>query len=388
MAKQFDNLFEQICCFDNLWLAFKRAAKGKRSQEEVADFECDADLRLLGIQLALHTGTWRPGPYRSFEISDPKRRVVSAAPFADRVVHHALVQVIEPLFERTFIGDSYANRVGKGTHAALDRAQSWVRAYPYVLQCDVKQFFPSVDHVVLLAVLARKIACLPTLDLCQRILVSGDGVLHEEYDMVHFEGDDLLAIHRPRGLPIGNLTSQFWANVLLNELDQFVKRELGCHAYLRYVDDFLLFSANKRELWHWRTVVLSKIASMRLTLHERRATVAATAGGVPFLGFRLFASNRRLKSRNAWAFTHRLRVGLHDVAMGTMALDDLSAKVQGWVAHAEHGNTWRLRERIFDSHPIGLAQVLGQSGDARIPSVCQSARPAGVVDAAHAQVSA
>ncbi len=358
MAKQFDRLFEEITSFENLWSAFKSAAKGKRSQVEVADFEVNADWRILEIQAALKSGRWQPGPYRSFEINDPKRRVVSAAPFADRVVHHALVRVIEPLFERTFIGDSYANRMGKGTHAALNKAQVWVRDYPYVLQCDLKQFFPSVDHVVMANVLTRKLACMPTLDLCKRILASGVGLLDAEYAMVHFDDDDLFAVARPRGLPIGNLTSQFWANVLLNELDQFVKRELGCHAYLRYVDDFLLFSKSKAELWQWKAAIVKKLSLLRLTLHERRACVATTAGGVPFLGLRLFANHRRLKSRNAWAFSHRLRLAKLALAAGDIDRDKFDAKLKGWVAHAAHADTWRLREKIFN--PVGSASSLSK----------------------------
>ena len=274
--------------------------------------------------------------------------MVSAAPFADRVVHHALVQVIEPLFERTFIGGSYANRLGKGTHAALDKAQGWAREYGYFLPCDLKQFFPSIDHAVLQSVLARKMVCAPALALCERILASGVGLLDDEYSMVFFEGDDLLAAQRPRGLPIGNLTSQFWANVLLNELDQFVKRELGCHAYLRYVDDFLLFSNDKRQLWQWKAAVMEKLAQLRLRLHVRRACVGECAGGLPFLGFRLFARHRRLKTRNAWAFSHRLAAGKRHVASGLLTQDQLDAQVKGWVAHAAQADTWRLREKIFN----------------------------------------
>jgi hypothetical protein len=150
--------------------------------------------------------TYRPGAYYSFYIRDPKRRLISAAPFRDRVVHHALCNVIEPLFERTFIGDSYANRVGKGTHRALDRAQELARRYQYVLQCDVEQFFPSVDHTVLRAIISRKIADEQVMWLVDQILNSGAGVLTEEYTMVYFPGDDLFAVNRPRGLPIGNLT--------------------------------------------------------------------------------------------------------------------------------------------------------------------------------------
>lgn len=369
MAKRFDHLFEQITSYENLWQAFGRAAKGKRSQPEVAMFELWVDVHLLRLREELLAGSWQPGGYHNFTINDPKRRVVSAAPFADRVVHHALVQVLEPLFEPTFIADSYANRKGKGVHAALDKAQGWVRGYRYMLPCDLKQFFPSVDHAVMMAVLARKIACAPTLNLCGKILASGEGLLEAEYNMAFFPGDDLLAAARPRGLPIGNLTSQFWANVLLNDLDQFVKRQLQCHAYLRYVDDFVLFSDSKAQLWDWKAQIICNLSELRLVMHEKRACVQKTAAGLPFLGFRLFAHHRRLKTRNAWAFSHRLRDMQAAVAAGDLQVDALRERVRGWVAHAEHADTWRMREKLFNR---SLA-VPPQLADERIPAFFEAA---------------
>ena len=188
--------------------------------------------------------TYRPGPYASFNIHEPKRRLISAAPFRDRVVHHALCNVIEPAFERSFIDHSYANRVGKGTHRALDACQAFARRYRYVLPCDVRQFFPSVDHSILERALNRRIQDGGIRWLIRLILDSGVGVLSEEYEMVYFPGDNpstvlrpgsgcssgqgLLAANRPRGLPIGNLTSQFWANCYLNTFDHFVGKELRC----------------------------------------------------------------------------------------------------------------------------------------------------------------
>jgi len=255
VVKRYSNLYPKITTFENLHKAYHKAAKGKRRKPEVAAFEFDLESNLLRLEEALVAKTYRPGDYHSFYIRDPKHRLVSAAPFCDRIVHHALCNVIEPIFERTFIGDSYANRVGKGTHAALDRCQHFTQQYRYVLQCDIVKFFPSVDLQILRGILARKLADDDVLWLCDLILDGGAGVLENEYTMRWFPGDDLFAQLRPRGLPIGNLTSQFWANVLLNELDQFVKRELRCAAFLRYVDDFCLFSDSKRELWAWKDAV-------------------------------------------------------------------------------------------------------------------------------------
>ena len=263
------------------------------------------------------------------------------------MVHHALCNVIEPLFERTFIGDSYANRVGKGTHRALDRAQQFARRYPYVLQCDVRQFFPSVDHAILRRVLARKIGDERTLWLCDQILQSGEGLLAGEYEMAWFPGDDLFAVQRPRGLPIGNLTSQFWGNVYLNELDQFVKRKLRVPAYLRYVDDFLLFAEDKPTLWAWRRAILDFLPALRLTLHNGSSTVYPTRTGIPFLGWRVYPDHRRLRRKNGVAFQRRYRRLRRAYARGEIPLEKVQQSIQGWVAHARHGETWGLRRALL-----------------------------------------
>jgi retron-type reverse transcriptase len=139
--KTYKHLYQEIISFTNLYLAYRGAARGKRGHPDVAAFDFNLEADLLQLQRELWVQTYRPGPYRSFRIHDPKSRLISAAPFRDRVVHHALVRVIEPIFERGFIPDSYANRVGKGTHRALDRCQAFARRYRYVLQCDVRQFF-------------------------------------------------------------------------------------------------------------------------------------------------------------------------------------------------------------------------------------------------------
>lgn len=145
MGKVYRHLYPQVYDWDNLLLAWRKARKGKRGRAPAASFEQNAAEHLLALQSALREQTYRPGGYVSFTIHEPKRRLISAAPFRDRIVHHALCNVIEPLFERRFIADSYANRAGKGTHAALDRCQHFARRFPYVLQCDVQQFFDSTS---------------------------------------------------------------------------------------------------------------------------------------------------------------------------------------------------------------------------------------------------
>lgn len=266
------------------------------------------------------------------------------------MVHHALCNLIEPIFERTFITDSYANRIGKGTHRALNRAQSLARHYPYVLQCDIRQFFPSIDHAILRQTLALKIADDSVLWLIDRILESGRGVLSEEYAMVYFPGDDLFAVNRPRGLPIGNLTSQFWANVYLNPFDHFVKRTLRCQGYVRYVDDFLLFAADKATLWRWKQAVQERLADFRLTVHPETHP-RPVAEGMPFLGFMIFPQRRRLKRRKGIYFQRKLRAMMTAHYAGETPLSSVTASVQGWVNHVRYGNTVGLRKAILGRLP-------------------------------------
>jgi hypothetical protein len=204
-----------------------------------------------------------------------------------------------------------------------------------------------VDHQLLRAILARKIADDDTMWLIDRILESGMGVLDEEYEMIYFPGDDLFAVRRARGLPIGNLTSQFWGNVYLNELDQFVKRKLHCGkqrgGYLRYVDDFALFADGKRQLWEWKDAICEVLSGLRLALHERSSTVYPVTNGIPFLGFRIYPTHRRLKRRNGVAFARRFRKWRAAVGRGEMSLAELHERVHGWIAHASHGDTYGLR---------------------------------------------
>jgi hypothetical protein len=351
-------LYDRLTDWTNLRLAYQKAAKGKRGKGAAARFEYKLEDNLALLQHELSTKTYQPGRYTSFYIHEPKRRLISAAPFRDRVVHHALCNVIEPLFERSFIDDSYANRIGKGHHRALDRCQAFARRYPYALTCDLKQFFPSIDHQLLRQILARRVACPDTLWLIDQILASGVGVLAEEYEMAWFPGDDLLAAVRPRGLPIGNLTSQFWANCYLNDFDHFVKRKLRCKGYLRFVDDFLLFAGDKATLWQWREAVVAYLASLRLTLHLTCAQVRPVTEGLPFLGFVVYPQRRRLKGRKVVHFRRRMRRRLVDYQAERITLDQVSASVQGWVEHVRHGNTIGLRKATFRRLPVAAPAPL------------------------------
>lgn len=339
-------MYNTLTSWPNLRLAYRQASRGKRSHPNPAAFEYRLEDNLFQLQAELNAQNYQPGPYHSFFIHDPKHRLISAAPFPDRVVHHALVQQIQPLFERGFIEDSYANRLGKGTHRARARAQQFARRFPYVLQLDVRQFFPSVDHALLRGLLAPKISDARVLWLADTILDSGKDVLTAQYDMVYFPGDDLLAALRPRGLPIGNLTSQFWGNVYLNPLDQFIKRRLRCKGYVRYVDDLLLFADDKESLWVWREAVTARLAELRLTVHPG-AHPRPVSEGIPFLGFHIFPDKMRLKRRKGIAYRRKFRRLLREYGAGEIELEQVAVSVRGWVNHARFGNTVGLRKALL-----------------------------------------
>lgn len=348
MGKRIYQIYPQVYAFENLYFAARDAARGKRGRPDVATFEYHIEEELLQLQTELREKTYHPGSYRRHTVREPKERLISAAPYRDRVVHHALTRIIEPVFERRFINDSYASRMGKGTHAALDRCQGFARRFPYVLRCDIVQFFPAMDHAILRGLLARVIADEDVLWLCDTLLAGGADELISEYTPVRFAGDSDTDALRPRGLPIGNQTSQFWANVYLNALDQFVKRELRCKGYVRYVDDFLLFAADKVTLHAWKREIINFLAALRLTLHEAESAVFPVTTGIPFLGFRVYPDHRRLRRRNVTAFARRYRRLRGEYSAGRIPFARLDASVQGWVAHAAHADTYGLRRTLLE----------------------------------------
>jgi len=315
----------------------------------VAAFEALWADHLLDLQEALRNRAYTPGGYSHFYVREPKRRKISAAPFRDRVVHRALCRVIEPCFEGRFIADSYANRAARGTHRAVDRLQRFARRYRYVLRLDIVKHFPSIDHALLLGELSRAPLDEGILDLCARIIASGAGVLDEEASPGYFPGDDLFAALRPRGLPIGNLTSQFWSNVYLNPLDQFIKRELRCTAYLRYVDDMALFSDSKRELGCWNKAVAQRLQRLRLRVHESSAQAARVSAGIPWLGFVVYPTHRLLKARMARKGRTRLARTWDDYRTGRISFAELDAAIKGWVNHLKYADTWGLRRQVFET---------------------------------------
>ncbi len=344
--KRIGNLFSEIVSFENLLLASKAAQKAKRYRDNVLAFNYDLEKNLNRLGEELTNRAYRPGPFRSFVIHDPKRRIISAAPYRDRVVHHAVCRVVEPVFERSFIFDSYANRKGKGTHRALVRFTEYCRRYRYVFQADVQKYFPSIDHEILKGELRRKIKCPDTLWLLDTII---DHSNPQEEAPAFFPGDDLFAQLRRRGIPIGNLTSQHFANVYLDRFDHFVKERLGCGGYVRYVDDFALFSNDREELRDWRSQVEHRLESLRLRIHPVKSQIAATSRGASFVGFRVLPDRVRVLNRSLKKARTRFRNLQEDYASWKIDLDFVLASLGSWLSHVSHANSRKLQEKVLST---------------------------------------
>ncbi len=345
MPRKADDLFGRIANFQALIEAALRAARGKRKKPGASAFLANLEREALRLERALLAGSWRPGRYVVIDLLDPKPRRVSAAPFRDRVLHHALCSVVEPLFERGFIDDSFANRRDKGTHRAIARYEQYRNRYAHVLRCDIFRYFPAIDHAVLKGDLRRRIACVPTLALLATII---DGSNPQEPVERYFPGDDLFEpYNRRRGLPIGNLTSQFFANLYLDGFDHFVKEVLRA-PYVRYVDDFALFADDPAQLQEWRARIDNYLEGRRLVLHPEKTGIFATTQPREFLGLTLLPGGwRRVPEAGVRRFRNRLR-GLRDSwSASTVDQDKVNQHIQAWVAHVRHADSFRLRRAIF-----------------------------------------
>ncbi len=352
------NLFEGIVAFENVLSAAQKAAKGKREEQSVLKFYNHFEENLWQIISELRNKTYQPGSYKTFSIYKSKPRQISAAPFRDRVVHHALITVVGPILERSFIFDTYANRVGKGTHKAIARYQHYLTKYAYALKCDIRKYFPSIDHEILKALLRRKIACADTLWLIETIIDnSNPQVEHLHY----FPGDTLFTPHeRRRGLPIGNLTSQWFANYYLSFFDHYVKEVLHCKGYVRYVDDCVLLSNSKQELWEWKRAIDQVLEQYRLILNPQRTELYPSTEGKSFLGQRVFQSHRLLPAENVRRAKRRIQCLL--LAKPANIRQTLS----GWFGHARQADTRNLRRlisgRILSGKLLLMKPMQSESG--------------------------
>ncbi len=268
--------FDDIILIESLFQAWNEFKKGKRNKKDVQGFERNLEDNLFDLHLKLKNKTYKHGKYKSFYVNDPKRRHIHKACVADRVVHHLLYKYLYEIFDKSFIFDSYSCRLNKGTQRGVKRLAGLVRKVSknysgscWALKCDIKKFFANVDHKILLELLDRKIQDRDILWLLQEIIAS----FNSDYE-------------NGKGIPLGNLTSQVFANIYLNEFDQFVKHKLKAKHYLRYADDFLILSEDKSSLEDLITKIDYFLKTeLKLNLHEKKVIIRKYTWGIDFLGY-------------------------------------------------------------------------------------------------------
>ncbi|MGK5092739.1 reverse transcriptase domain-containing protein [Deltaproteobacteria bacterium TL4] len=334
--KRYRGLFERVVCFENLFKAAHRAFAGKKDNERVARFYFHLETELLSLEQELKEGTYQMAPYRKFKVYEPKERQICAADFRDRVVHHAICQVLEPIWDRTLIFDTYACRKDKGTHQAIQRAQEFCRKYPFYFKCDIRKYFESIDHECLKRILRKKIKDVPLLNLLDQII------------------DDSGNESPPgKGVPIGNLTSQHFANLYLGELDQLLKSGSGVKGYLRYMDDLLCFGNSKGELDERKTQIEAFLQyPLKLELKTKASRLAPVSEGIPFLGVRIFPATIRLQRERWIRFQRKLKQREKELTHGLLEEDQFLHSVRGLIEQARWGDTLRLRQGFFKNRIV------------------------------------
>lgn len=346
--KRLNHLWDKVTSFENLLLAYQKARKSKRNRKEVAYFGLELEKELLAIQAALRQQHWKPGAYRVFTIYERKPRQISAAPFRDRVVHHALMNIVEPLLDKRFIFDTHACRKGHGVHLAVKRYQEWSKTHAYALKLDVSRYFPSIDHIIIKQQLAKRIKDTKVLWLFNTIINNRPEFPNEK--LRYFPGDDLFTpIERTTGLPIGNLTSQFLANLYLDDLDHFIKHKLRVKHYIRYVDDLVLLSRSKQELHQWQACIKKELLKVRLCLHPKKANLFQTRLGVDVLGYHVFPDYKKVRNDNGFRFARRLRYFAKAYYHNKLDWQDFNPNVQSWIGHVKQADTLGLRQTLFNS---------------------------------------
>ena len=325
---------DDVTSWETLMTAFGRAALGKRSRGDVERFRSDLDRNLSLLQEDLRGGTYVPAPMRVFSIRDPKPRMIHAPSFRDRVVHHALMSQMGPVLDRSLIFDSYACRTGKGSHRSVERAACLSRRAPWCMHADIRQYFPSIDHGVLLTLLRRKFRDRQVLALVNCILTSHAKV---------------------RGLPIGALTSQNFANAYLGVVDRLVSEHPLARGYVRYMDDMVWWGRTRADCATVLQAVKGELAHLKLTL-KAEPRVQRCLEGLTFCGFRVLPGKVLLSSRQRRRFGEHLFSAEDAYARGELSADGLQKRVTSVLAHVDHAkaNTWRARKLALVSRDLDV----------------------------------
>lgn len=337
--KTFNNLYGLIISPANLLLAWERFKKGKRNKKDVMLFEYRLEQNLLSLHEDLRNKTYKHQPYFGFYITDPKVRHIHKATVRDRVVHHALFMWLNPLFEPTFINDSFSCRVGKGNHVGMKRLETMTRKVSknytrpcFVLKCDIKKFFDSVDHEILLELLFRKITD-PDVRLLLREIVSSFSMSESLFEQ--------------RGLPIGNLTSQLFANVYMNEFDQFMKHELRVKYYARYTDDFVVVADSTEYLESLLPPITTFLHErLKLELHPEKVSIRTLQSGIDFLGYVIRPHHRLVRAKTRRRMERKFAEKIRVYKADEITEEQLNATLQSFLGVLSHADTYKTEQRL------------------------------------------
>jgi len=331
--RSWKRLIGPVTEIDNILLAFLKASKGKRHRSSVRAFADDLDGKCHTMATSLYSGVFPWGRYREFQINEPKRRLIAAAPFPDRVAHHALMNICEPYFDSYLIYDTYACRTGKGLYKGLDRAVEFSRAGGWFLKLDIKKYFYSISHEVLIDMLSRRV---------------GDHIV-----MSHFRAIiENFACDPGLGLPIGCLTSQYFANHYLGLVDHFIKEQLGCRRYVRYMDDFVLWHDDRKRLLTWLELLRQHLRE-HLRLELNAPVLMRVGSGLSYCGYRVFPHGLRLHKRARRRFRKCYVDMLAANQAGQMSDFELARRIEPMLSFIRRASSRSYMERLLATHGRG-----------------------------------
>lgn len=339
----YNNLYKELYSIENLTRAYLKARRGKTKKNYVVNFNKNLETNLLQLQSELKDKSYYPCDLKKFVVRDPKTRIIHSSIFRDRIVHHAIVNILKPIYQPLFIYDSFASQKDKGTHLAVTRFQTFIRKLSngrliknnqnknqiigYCLKADFRKYFDNVNHEVLINILKRKI---------------------KDNDFIYLIRKVLENFSKEVGMPLGNYTSQFFANVYLNELDYYVKHTLGVKYYIRYVDDFVILHKDKRVLEYYLEHIKNFIPCLKIKLHPEKTNIYPLRNGVEFLGYRVFYSFKLLKKRNVRYFKRKLEISICEYKQGILSKEQLESKLNGWFGYAKFCDSFKLQKDIRD----------------------------------------
>lgn len=353
--KTLKNVFEQVVDYDNLYRAYLNARLCKRYRYEVLNFSAHLEDNLVKLQKELIDRTYTLGKYREFYIYEPKKRLIMAQPFKDRVVQWAIYQVLNPVFAQGYITDSYACIKERGTHKAVKRLHYWLRQVGkkpekyYFLKLDISKYFYRIDHDVLMGILKRKIRDDDMIFLLDKIVNSSEtnfGLPPGKSPGEVKRSDGV----SEKGMPVGNLSSQMFANLYLNELDQYCKRTLGIHFYVRYMDDVIILHQDKDQLHEWKRIIDTFLKEkLQLDLNEKTCIRPITLG-VEFCGYKIWNTHIKLRKSTALKMKRNLKKLQKEYAAGEVTVEEAKQTISSYLGILKHCDSYSLKRTIFGEY--------------------------------------